>query len=200
MNNMKFYIIITLIFLNFACSSGKLTKNPISQISPVSNIPYGQPPILNGLNNDNEWNDRNCFTKTVSDIKVSIFQDSLYLYIALTDKESNHTGIDLYLDNLSDPIKMLHISSAQATRELKNKEWVDLKWGGQVFWTSNLSQSYISGGEKIFELTPMYEFQIRKSFFKKNSFKLNCNFKRPDKWLIKPGDNISSKNWLEIKF
>jgi hypothetical protein len=141
-------------------------------------------------------------------VDIRIQHDSQYIYIGLndyapwitsTDIDTNHTGIDLYVDDTKGNMRLLHISSA-----LGEKQFIDGKWSGMNMaehfdWTGCIVQSIFVDNKNQYVAPKNFEFQINKKILPENSFRMMIKYKRPGKIAPPDANPDSSSTWLTFQ-
>ena len=127
-------------------------------------------------------------------------QDNIYLYFGIEFLNTMHTGVDLYIAESSEHVKMLHISSALGEKEFTDGVWSDYAWGENFLWVGN-SIGMIWDGEKNVTL-PLegFEFQINKSLFPASRWYFMIHLKRPELFVPDDADNTDIEQWRIIEF
>ena len=167
-------------------------------MADTTQVPFGQTPMVNGFEGEKEWDNDAVANTTIDNTIIKLQQDSQYMYVLVKNNDTLHTGLDLYLDDLAGNIRILHISSAHGQKIFKDGAWVDLAWGNQQEWTSNLVESIYEDGKQNFLAPEIFEFQIDKKLIPSEKFRLMFHLKRPEKWIPVSVDTVSSDNWLEF--
>ncbi len=162
-------------------------------------VPQGLPPLLNGINGENEWLDANAIEWEEADGAVLLKQDSLYFYMCVDDYDTSHSGIDLFIDNMTGDMFVLHVSSAHGQKRMIDDTWGEMDYCSQELWTSNIVQNIFVDGKMKFLSPEVFEFQIDKKLLTSNTFKFIIHLKRPDKWYPESADTLSSNDWMEVE-
>lgn len=165
----------------------------------VEVIPYGPPPLLNGRESTNEWLYPFVMEWGWNGVLVRLKQDSHFVYIGVVDRDTVHTGLDLYLDNMAGEIMMLHVSSAHGQRRMENGGWGEIIYGPPESWSSNVIESIFENGQMKFLFPDVFEFQIKKTQLPSRTFKIMAHLKRPDKMFPPNSDSLASDNWFEVE-
>lgn len=159
---------------------------------------HGTHILPNGKFAKDEWADASK-AQLKNGVALLAKQDSVYLYLGIQFLDTMHTGIDLYLAESAEKVKMLHVSAALGEKDLVEGVWSDYLWGKNDLWVANSIGTIRVGDQK--EVVPLegFEFQINKSMFQKKQLSLMIRLKRPA--LVCPPDaNAKSiENWLVIE-
>lgn len=166
--------------------------------SEVETVPFGPPPLLNGIEGDGEWQSPAVMELELESVMIRFKQDSQFIYIGVSDKDTLHSGIDLYLDNLAGDIRMFHISSAHGERQMNDSGWGESDYGAPEFWTSNILENVFVEGKMKFLAPEIFEFQIDKILLPSLKFKMMIHLKRPEMWIPTVTDINSSDSWIEV--
>jgi hypothetical protein len=161
-------------------------------------IPYGAPPLLNGIDGKGEWIDAHTINWEGGSSSILLKQDSLYVYLCFVDRDTIHSGIDLYVDNLAGDILLLHVSSARGQSRLTENNWSEMDFGSQELWTSNILDNIFIDGKMKFLSPDVFEFQIARELLSSGTFKFMVHLKRPDIWIPANMDTMSSLKWIEV--
>ncbi len=166
--------------------------------SESETIPHGAPPLLNGTEGEKEWQRPGMLECGTEEVLLRLKQDSLYVYIAVSGRDTVHSGIDLYLDNMAGGIMMLHVSSAHGERRMEDSLWSETVWGPPRLWSSNIVESIFEDDRLKFISPDLFEFQIDRDLLPARTFKLAVHLKRPEKWVPAMADTLSSHDWIEL--
>ena len=171
----------------------------LAMATEVEIIPYGSPPLLNGIEGNKEWIHPDVVELTQEAMSVRMKQDSQYVYLNIADGDTIHSGLDIYLDNMSGDILMLHVSSAHGERRMHDSGWSEMTFGPPEHWSSNIVENIFEDGRMKFISPEVFEFQIDKSLLPSRSFKLMVHLKRPEMWMPPKADTLSSRDWIEVE-
>jgi len=119
---MKYKIAMTIVLAVFGISA---------LATEVEIIPYGSLPLLNGIEGANEWRFPGVMVWAWDEISVDLKQDSQFVYLNFSDKDTTHSGLDVFIDNMAGDIMMLHISSAHGQRQMSDSVWSEMTFGPQ---------------------------------------------------------------------
>ena len=185
-------IIVILLALSVALSSVAAVK--------TKTAPFGSGIMANGKNGPQEWQFRDVL-RFVTDnrLDIRVKQSNFYVYIAIIDLDTTHTGIDLYIENPDSSRKLLHISTACGEKDFKDGQWSDFRWGENTLWSGNVVQSIVSDGKTEFLAPDIFEFQISKQLITGKEFKMMIDLKRPGKTGPADASPDDSENWLVAK-
>ena len=165
----------------------------------VGIISYGSPPLLNGIEGEKEWLDASEIEWADKTGSIKLKQDSLYVYLNIIDRDTVHSGVDLYLDNLAGAISMLHVSSAHGQRKMSGNILGEMEFGPQKLWSSNIVENIFVDGKMKFLSPDVFEFQIDKKQLPSRMFKFMIHLKRPERWIPSAVDTLSSREWIEVE-
>jgi len=171
----------------------------LAMAADVELVPYGSPPLLNGIDGDKEWSHPGVMEWEWKTVLVRFKQDSFFVYLNVLDRDTLHSGIDLYLDNMSGNIMIFHVSSAHGERQLRDSVWSEMTFGPPQLWSSNIVENVFEDGRMKFISPESFEFQIDKSQLPSRTFKLMVHLKRPDKWVPPDADTLSSSSWIKVE-
>lgn len=196
-------IIITLI-MNFTVVGSLFAQDTIL-------IPEGKTIMVDGKFSEQEWSDAK--TMTISEkIKLYFKQSEEYVFIGIEPPLEGYNGgwVDLYIEGTDDEILNLHASRKLGERKLSNGQWQEWQkwWTNEGSWRAN----YIrpddieeNGEKKVIQLKDEgWEYQIKKSRFKNNQWKLMFDISivlKGFKNIKYPTDseNTKSNKWLIIE-
>jgi len=176
----------------------------------IEQAPYRPGAVMvNGKFSPGEWNYPPVFRAyTDNGVDIRVQQDSLFVYIGLNDYapgiydgdlDTNHTGIDLYIDDMDGNLRLLHVSTAFGESELKDSAWSEMKWAENHDWTACLTQSIYEEGKQKFIGPENFEFQISKRMISGKAFRMMSHYKRPEKIAPSGAKPDSPETWLFIE-
>jgi hypothetical protein len=165
----------------------------------VELAPYGPAPLLNGLMGEAEWQKPAAMERGWDRGSIWIKQDSQFVYLCVAPKDTSHTGLNLYIDNMDGAVFMLHVSAAHGQRLLHDSAWEEMTWGPAEYWTSNLIQMLVESGTTVFLAPEAFEFQIDRKLLPAETMKIMMHLKRPDEWVPADADTLSSDNWPQYR-
>jgi len=164
--------------------------------------------MVNGKWSPGEWHYPpvlRVHTGTCVDVRVQ--QDSQFVYIGLNDfmpsckgdLDTNHTGIDLYIDDMDGNLRLLHVSTAFGESEFRDSEWSEMKWAENHDWTASLTQSIYEDNKQKFIGPDNFEFQISKKMLSGKAFRLMIQYKRPKKTVPSGANPDLPDTWVFIE-
>jgi hypothetical protein len=186
-------------FLKVVAALSLMVLITIAGATEVEVIPHGSPPLLNGIRGENEWMYPAVMDWGLNAVSLSLKQDSQFVYLCVFDRDTSHSGIDLYLDNLAGDIMTLHVSSARGERRKSDTGWSEISFKPPSWWTANVVESIFEEGRMKFLSPPVFEFQIDKLKLPSRTFKLLLHLKRPELWIPSAADTLSSADWIEFE-
>jgi len=162
--------------------------------------------MINGYFHQGEWSYPPVFKYcTENGVDIRIQHDSLYIYIGLNDYapwitgsdiDTNHTGVDLYIDDTKGNIRLLHISSALGEKVFSDGVWSDMNMAEHFDWTGSMIQSIYVDNKQKYVGPDNFEFQISKKLLPEKSFKMMIQYKRPGKIAPPDASTDSSESWM----
>ena len=162
--------------------------------------PFGGSVMINGRSGPGEWSDSTCQIHSWENgVELRLKQDSGYVYFRISDSDTTHTGIDLYVDNKAGDVRLLHVSSALGERRLQDSIWSDFVWGGNDQWNANYLQAIYVDGQTSYLTPECFEFQVSKQWLTGAAFRLMVHLKRPEKQVPVDASNMSPANWTELR-
>jgi hypothetical protein len=171
----------------------------IAEPAPIVPPPAAPPPMLDGLVGDNEWSDEHRFAAGWDDGRIWIRPYSSYTYICIAATDTGHTGLNLYIENSQDQTFMLHASYAHGNRFLSGSNWQEMKWGPSGRWTSNVIESVVRSGQRVYIMPEAFEFQISEKLLPAGGFRFMLQFERPVRWVPETADTLSTANWFHYR-
>jgi hypothetical protein len=159
-------------------------------------LPPVPPPMLDGLIGESEWNDTSRYKAGWDEGRIWIRQYLTYVYICIAPADTGHTGLNLYVEDANGQVFMLHSSYAHGQRQLSGDNWEEMRWGPAGLWTSNLVQSVIRNGRRVYIMPEAFEFQISRQLLPEGKFKFVLHFERPERWIPENADTLLTDNWF----
>jgi len=174
-------------------------------------VPQGKPVMVDGKFSEQEWAD----AKTIAiseEVKLYFKQSEEYIYLGIEPPSKEYKGgwVDLYISGNDGEILNLHASRKLGERKLINGEWKKWSkwWTNEGSWRANYNRPNDideNGESKVVYLKDKgWEYQIRKSKFKKNQWKIMFDISlvlKGFKSIKYPAntENIKSDNWLILQ-
>ncbi len=152
--------------------------------------------MLDGLVGDTEWRDEHEFAAGWNDGQIWIRPFASFTYMCIATTDTGHTGLNLYIENTDDQVFMLHASYAHGYRYLSNSHWQEMKWGPAGLWTSNLIESVIRNGQRVYIMPEAFEFQVSEEILPTGGFRFMLQFERPERTVPEAADTLSTANWF----
>lgn len=175
-----------------------LSLNIYSQTDSME-VNFGKHILPNGKFAINEWDDA---AEIKADDKIILLskQDDDYFYLGIKFINESHTGIDLYLADSDQKMKMLHVSSALGEKEFVDAQWSEFIWSENDLWTGNSIGMISVDGKSEFLENEGFEFQIHKSIIESNDWLLMIHLKRPEIVFPINAKNKNTTKWLRMNF
>lgn len=159
-------------------------------------VPDGGYILINGSLGIGEWADAGTVLLD-PDTEIRFQKDDESLFLAIVFLGPHHTGIDLYLRSL-ETTRMLHVSTALGEKVLKEKQWSDVAWGQNSWWSANVIGTIVEGGRQQFLEPEAFEFQFDRRELG-DDIRLFLHLKRPEKLLPTGASATISEKWVRLK-
>lgn len=156
-------ILLPLTLVLFVLQAGHKDRN----IKAPQNSPAM---MIDGVLSEGEW--QNAAQVEVPNTADLYFQQSPeFVYIAVKYTKSPSGIVDLYLSPRDGEVYDLHASAKLGERQLQGNKFPDWTWWNNREWTANISR-VDSFEKRAFLPTPIREYQIRRSRFRSNAWRL----------------------------
>ncbi len=173
-------------------------------------IPMGKPVMINGQFTSGEWDDA-YFIPVNDTVTIFLKQTEEYVHIGIQHLTVHPKGgwADMYISDAHETFN-LHASRKLGERKLRGMAWPDWTewWNNAESWTANFTRHDDKRTESKSMVVPLpdsgWEFQIRKSKFTNNHWKLMFEIslyqENGYKTIIYPANTTNTKttDWLIV--
>lgn len=133
--------------------------------------------MVDGVFSKGEWD--GAARLSLRNAQLYVQQSSEFVYLAIEYARGSSGIVDLYLSPRPGEIYDLHASAKLGERRLQSAGFPDWIWWNNRDWTANVSR-VDSFEKRSFLATPIREFQIRRSRFPGNSWRIRLQLTMMD--------------------
>lgn len=181
-------------------------------VPPIVQVPvtHGQPVLLDGQLTPGEWDDARVVPITDS-LRLLVKQGGGHVFLAVATGSRIPRPVEIYLDDASDSLYVLHASAQIGERAFGDTLWEGRvppwRWGNHVGWIANEAKedetrpAGLPFRQRLFP-ADVTEFQIRRTRFSGDRWRVRIDVMvfaqgHPTD-VFPPGANRDSSTWMTL--